>query len=110
MCGQQAWTGNFSCMGMEGKVTHVLEENINYTGDVLTWLKDNVKQIDSPGETEALARSAKENDYTVLIPAFSGLSALYWNDNAKAMLYGMTRTTGKNEICLYLAYKRTEAR
>lgn len=84
--------------GIQGEVSYVLEGNINYTGAVITWLKDDVKLIESPAETEALAKAANENDRTVLVPAFSGLSAPYWKDNAKAMLYGMTRTTGRNEI------------
>ncbi|MDO4554115.1 MAG: glycerol kinase [Lachnospiraceae bacterium] len=84
--------------GIHGKVNYVLEGNINYTGAVITWLKDDVKLIESPAETDALAKQAKEQDQTVLIPAFSGLSAPYWCNDAKAMLYGMTRTTGRNEI------------
>ena len=84
--------------GIDGKVDYVLEGNINYTGAVVTWLKDEVGMIASPAETEAAAREANPNDRTVLVPAFSGLSAPYWDDNAKAVLYGMTRITGKNEI------------
>lgn len=84
--------------GINGKVNYVLEGNINYTGAVITWLKDEVKLINSPDETEKAALEANPADETVLIPAFSGLSAPYWSNNAKAMLYGMTRTTGKNEI------------
>lgn len=76
----------------------MLEGNINYTGAVVTWLKDEVGLIASPAETEAAAREANPNDRTVLVPAFSGLSAPYWDDSAKAVLYGMTRITGKNEI------------
>lgn len=84
--------------GIDGKVDYVLEGNINYTGAVVTWLKDEVGLIASPAETEAAAREANPNDRTVLVPAFSGLSAPYWDDNAKVVLYGMTRITGKNEI------------
>lgn len=83
---------------IDGKVDYVLEDNINYTGAVVTWLKDEVGLIASPAETEAAAREANPNDRTVLVPAFSGLSAPYWDENAKAVLYGMTRVTGKNEI------------
>lgn len=83
---------------IDGKVDYVLEGNINYTGAVVTWLKDEVGLIASPAETEAAAREANPNDRTVLVPAFSGLSAPYWDENAKAVLYGMTRVTGKNEI------------
>lgn len=84
--------------GLGGKVSYVLEGNINYTGAVITWLKDDVKLISSPGETQALAEAANVNDTTYLVPAFSGLGAPYWNANARAMIYGMSRTTGKNEI------------
>ena len=81
-----------------GKVNYVLEGNINYTGAVITWLKDDVKLIASPGETESLARAAKRNDHTYLVPAFSGLGAPYWDSHASACIVGMTRSTGKNEI------------
>ncbi len=81
-----------------GRVSYVLEGNINYSGAVITWLKDDVKLIDSPGETEALALAAHPADTSYLVPAFSGLGAPYWRSEAKAILCGMTRTTGKNEI------------
>lgn len=81
-----------------GKVSYVLEGNINYTGAVITWLKDDLGLINSPGETEALARAANPADTAYLVPAFSGLGAPYWDSGAKAILCGMRRTTGKNEI------------
>ena len=81
-----------------GKVNYVLEGNSNYTGAVITWLKDDLKLIDSPGETEARARAANPADGAYLVPAFSGLGAPYWDSGAKAILCGMSRTTGKNEI------------
>lgn len=84
--------------GMDGKVKYVLEGNINYTGAVITWLKDDIGLISSPGETQEMAMNANQKDTTYLVPAFSGLGAPYWKPNAKAMLYGMSRTTGKNEI------------
>lgn len=84
--------------GMDGKVSYVLEGNINYAGATVSWLKDNLGIITSAGETEAMAFAANPTDETYLIPAFSGLGAPYWKADAKAMLYGMSRTTGKNEI------------
>lgn len=84
--------------GIGGKVDYVLEGNINYTGAVITWLKDSVGLIQSPGETEALASEANPADTTLLIPAFSGLGAPHWNSEARAMLCNMTRTTGRAEI------------
>ncbi len=83
---------------IDGEVAYVLEGNINYTGAVITWLQDDLKMIVSIKEIEEAIEKAGDADTTVLVPAFSGLSAPYWNDRAKAVLYGMTRTTGRNEI------------
>lgn len=65
---------------------------------MVTWLKDDLKLIDSAAETETLACQANQADGTVLVPAFSGLGAPYWDERATAALVGMTRTTGKAEI------------
>lgn len=83
---------------MGGKVNYVLEGNLNYTGAVITWLKDDLKLIQSPGETGMLAEAAARNDSLYLIPAFSGLGAPYWDSRATASIVGMTRTTGKAEV------------
>jgi len=84
--------------GMNGKVNYVLEGNINYTGAVITWLKDDLKLITSPKETEQAALEANLDDQVYLIPAFTGLGAPYWDSKATAAITGMTRTTGKAEI------------
>ena len=81
-----------------GEVSYVLEGNINYTGAVITWLKEDVGLIASAGETQALAEAANPRDESYLVPAFSGLGAPYWNSEARAILCGMSRTTGKKEI------------
>lgn len=82
----------------KGRVSYVMEGNLNYTGAVITWLKDSLGLITSAGETEALAKAAHPADTTCLVPAFTGLGAPYWKSDARAMLWGMSRTTGKNEI------------
>lgn len=83
---------------MNGKVNYVLEGNLNYTGAVITWLKDDMKLISSPGETQNLAQEASRDDTTYLVPAFSGLGAPYWDSRATAAVVGMTRTTKKPEL------------
>ena len=82
----------------KGRVSYVMEGNLNYTGAVITWLKDSLGLITSAGETESLAKTAHPADTTCLVPAFTGLGAPYWKSDARAMLCGMSRTTGKNEI------------
>jgi len=84
--------------GINGEVDYVLEGNLNYTGAVITWLKDDMKMVTSPSETESLASEAIKNDSLYLIPAFTGLGAPYWNSRATAAITGMSRTTGRAEV------------
>ena len=81
-----------------GRVNYVLEGNINYSAAVVTWLKDDMRLISRPEETEALARAAQPGDTTYLVPAFSGLGAPHWDSRARACICGMSRMTGRNEI------------
>lgn len=83
---------------MDGRAEYVLEGNINYTGAVISWLKDSLGLIASPGESQTLAEQANPLDTTYLVPAFSGLGAPYWDSEARAVISGMSRTTGKAEL------------
>lgn len=83
---------------LNGEVNYVLEGNINYTGAVITWLKDDLELISNPGETEALAYAANPKDKTYLVPAFTGLGAPYWDSDAAGVITGMTRTTKRAEV------------
>ena len=84
--------------GLNGRPEYVLEGNLNYTGAVISWLKDDVKLIASAAETEALANEANQDDRLYLVPAFTGLGAPYWDSSARAAIIGMDRTTGKAEL------------
>lgn len=81
-----------------GRVQYVLEGNINYTGAVITWLKDQLGLLASAGESEELAKRANPADHTYLVPAFSGLGAPYWRSDVSAAFTGMSRTTGRAEL------------
>ena len=83
---------------ISGTTSYVLEGNINYTGAIISWLQNDLKLIKGPDEVEILLRQANKKDTSYLVPAFSGLSAPYWEDNAKAVICGMSRTTGKAEL------------
>ena len=83
---------------VNGEVSYVLEGNLNYTGAVISWLKNDLELIDSPKETEKLAKEAIKDDSLYLVPAFSGLGAPYWKSDAKAAFVGMTRTSKKREF------------
>ena len=83
---------------IEGHVDYVLEGNINYTGAVLTWLEKDLGLISSAAETSNMAMAANANDNTYLVPAFSGLGAPYWDNDARGLICGLSRTSGRNEI------------
>lgn len=84
--------------GMGGRIDYVLEGNINYTGSVIKWLVDDVKLLRSSKEAGEVAASADPNDGSYLVPAFTGLGAPYWKSDARAILWGMGRGTGRAEI------------
>lgn len=81
-----------------GKVQYVLEGNINYTGAVITWMKNQIGILTSVEESETLANEANTMDRTYLVPAFSGLGAPYWRSDVTATFTGMSRTTGRAEM------------
>ena len=84
--------------GMNGKISYALEGNINYTGASITWLKDDLKLIESAAETESLACQSNTADKTYFVPAFTGLGAPYYDNDATGIFTGITRVTGKNEF------------
>ena len=83
---------------MDGKVNYVLEGNINYAGAIMKWLVEDVHLIENAAQTSELAAAANPDDQTYLVPAFSGLGAPYWDNDARASIVGMSRTTGKAEL------------
>lgn len=84
--------------GMEGKVTYVLEGNINYTGAVMKWIVDDLHLLSSSKESGKVAQEANQEDSTYLVPAFTGLGAPYWKSDVRAILCGMSRSTGRAEL------------
>jgi len=98
--------------GMDGRVEYVLEGNLNYTGAVMTWLRESAGLIAADSEATELAYRANPNDRTYFVPAFTGLGAPYWDSAATGLFTGITRTTGRAELvkaCLEcIAYQITD--
>ncbi|MDF2513045.1 MAG: glycerol kinase [Herbinix sp.] len=84
--------------GIEGKVNYSLEGNINYSGAIIKWLVDDIKLIANAKESEEIAATTESTNGVYLIPAFSGLGAPYWNNEARAILCGMSASTKKEHI------------
>lgn len=84
--------------GLNGQVSYVLDGNLNYTGAVVTWLKHEMKLIQTDQESEEMAFAANQEDRACFVPAFTGWGAPYWDSRATGLMTGVTRTTGRAEI------------
>tara|TARA_R110002049_G_scaffold188402_1_gene356783 strand:- start:11123 stop:12619 length:1497 start_codon:yes stop_codon:yes gene_type:complete len=83
---------------LDGKPTYALEGSIFVAGAVVQWLRDGLKIIREAGETQALAERADPNQNVVLVPAFVGLGAPYWNAECRGAVFGLTRNSGPAEL------------
>jgi glycerol kinase len=77
---------------------YALEGSIAITGALVQWLRDNLGLIQTSAEIERLARTVDDNGGVYFVPAFSGLYAPYWKDNARGLLAGLTRYANKGHI------------
>ncbi len=77
---------------------YALEGSIAITGALVQWLRDNLGLIHKSSEIEALARTVKDNGGVYFVPAFSGLYAPYWKDNARGIIAGLTRYANKGHL------------
>ncbi len=81
-----------------GKAVYALEGSIAVTGALVQWLRDNLGLIASSAEVEALAKTVDDNGGIYFVPAFSGLYAPYWKNNARGAIVGLTRYIHKGHI------------
>jgi glycerol kinase len=79
-------------------VKYALEGSIAVTGALVQWLRDNLGLIKTSEEIEPLAQTVKDNGGVYIVPAFSGLYAPYWMDNARGVIAGLTRYANKGHI------------
>ena len=83
---------------LDGKPTYALEGSIFIAGAVVQWLRDGLKIIREAKETQPLADQADPAQEVVLVPAFTGLGAPYWNAECRGAIYGLTRNSGPAEF------------
>ena len=77
---------------------YALEGSIAITGALVQWLRDNLCLIEKSSDVEALAMSVTDNGGVYFVPAFSGLYAPYWKDNARGVITGLTRFATKGHL------------
>lgn len=82
-------------MGPKAKCIYSLEGSVAVAGAVIEWMKDKLDFIDHASEVEALARSVPDTGDVYCVPAFSGLFAPRWRDDARGVFAGITLSTTK---------------
>ena len=82
----------------DNKPVYALEGSIAVAGSLVQWLRDNLGLIKSSEEIEKLASTVDDNGGVYFVPAFSGLFAPYWKDDARGAIVGLTRYNNKGHI------------
>ena len=83
---------------INGKTEYALEGSVFIGGAVIQWLRDSLEIIENSSDVEALANSVEDNGGVYFVPAFAGLGAPHWNQDARGLIIGLTRGTGKAHI------------
>ncbi len=84
--------------GGKGEPVYALEGAIFVAGSAVQWLRDGLKLLEKASESEAMARSVKDNAGVYFVPALVGLGAPYWAQDARGSIYNLTRGTNRNHI------------
>jgi glycerol kinase len=79
--------------GSKGEPVYALEGAIFIAGAAIQWLRDGLHLIKRSAESEALAMTVIDTAGVYFVPAFVGLGAPYWDQNARGSIYGITRGT-----------------
>jgi glycerol kinase len=81
-----------------GRTTYALEGAIFIAGAAIQWLGEGLRIAGGPPAAEQLAAQARDDLPVVLVPAFTGLGAPWWDANARGAIVGLTRDAGLPEI------------
>ena len=84
--------------GLQDRVDYVLEGNVHAAGDTIQWLIEGLELFGDIETIERLAGSVGDSGGVCLVPAFSGLGAPYWDNDATAVLAGMSRETTRAHV------------
>lgn len=82
----------------DNKPQYALEGSVFIAGAAIQWLRDGLNILDTAAESEQMAEQVKENHELVVVPAFAGLGAPYWDMYARGAIFGITRDTNSNHI------------
>lgn len=85
-------------LGPEGKTVYCLEGSVFIGGAVVQFLRDNLEFFKYSKDSEKLVKSIKTKDDVVFVPAFAGLGAPHWDQEARGAIFGLSRDTTPAQI------------
>ena len=85
-------------LGPKEPVSYALEGSIAVAGAGVSWLRDGLGIISTASESETVASSVSDTGGVYLVPAFSGLLAPWWRDDARGIIIGLSQYTKKGHI------------
>ena len=86
-------------LGAGAPADYGLEGAVAVAGAGISWLKNNLGLISEPAESESLARTVEDSAGVYFVPAFSGLLAPHWREDARGVIVGLTQYTTRAHIC-----------
>ena len=84
--------------GLGGDVTYALEGSIFVAGAAIQWLRDELRFLESAGDSEYMARKVSDTNGCYIVPAFTGLGAPHWDAYARGTMVGLSRGVNKYHI------------
>ena len=81
-----------------GKLTYALEGSVFNAGSTIQWLRDELGLIESAPDCDRLAESVPSSGGVLVVPAFTGLGAPYWDMYARGTIVGLTRGSTRAHI------------
>ena len=83
---------------LDSKPTYALEGSIFIAGAVVQWLRDGLQIIREAKETQPMAEASDAGQGVIMVPAFTGLGAPYWQPDCRGAMFGLTRNSGPREF------------
>lgn len=84
--------------GIDGKVSYALEGSVFIAGAAIQWLRDELRLVYDSPQSEYYANRIEDTDGVVVVPAFTGLGAPYWDMYARGGIFGLTRGTKREHL------------
>jgi glycerol kinase len=78
--------------------SYALEGSVFVAGAAVQWLRDSLGLLAEVGESERLARELEANDGVYFVPALTGLGSPHWQPDARGLICGITRGTGRAHL------------